>query len=124
MTARFRHLRHRELDGLARGYLRYTKEAMANGNVPGSSATYTFTATNASNVITVAGEDDLAAGNPRVAVSGADLPAGLESGTLYWLRDAGTNTYTLHPTLADAVGDTNDVEFSDDGSGTLTLTFL
>lgn len=127
MTARMRHLRHRELDGLARDRLDHTEADLALGLPPGSKNEYTFTADNTVNQLTVTGEDALAADNPRVIVhaeQGAVLPTGLESGKLYWLADAGVNLYTLHPTKADAVAATNTVAFTDDGSGTLTLTIL
>lgn len=124
MTARLRHLRHRELDGLARGRLDHLQDDLTAGLEPGRKPEYAFTAQNAAETLTVAGQDGLAVGNPRVVLDGADLPAGLASGTIYWLRDAGTNLYTLHPTKADAVAGTNTVAFTDDGSGTLTLTIL
>ena len=124
MTARFRHLRHRDLDGLDRGRLDHTKESMSSGNVPGRSVEHIFTATNATNKLTVAAQDTLAVGNPRVFVHGVDLPLGLEAGTRYWLADAGVNEYTLHPSVGDAVAATNVIAFTDDGTGTHTLTFL
>lgn len=124
MTARMRHLRHRELDGLARDRLDHTKDALALGLPAGRKAEHVFTANNANEQLTVAGQDGLAAGNPRVILEGADLPAGLETGKIYWLRDAGVNLYTLHPTKADAAAGTNTVAFTDDGTGTLRLTIL
>lgn len=123
MTARMRHLRHRDLDGLARDRLDHTKDALALGLPPGAKPEYTFTADNTTNQLTVTGEDTLAADNPRVILEG-DLPAELETGVLYWLADAGTNLYTLHPTKADAAAGTNTVAFTDDGTGTLTMTIL
>ena len=123
MTARMRHLRHRDLDGLARGRLDHTKDALALGLPPGSKPEHVFTADNLTNQLTVAGEDTLAVGNPRVILEG-DLPAELETGVIYWLGDAGLNLYQLYPTKADAVADTNAVAFTDDGTGTLTMTIL
>lgn len=124
MTARLRHLRHRELDGLARGRLDHLQDDLDLGLEPGSKPEYTFTADNTTNQLTVTGEDTLAADNPRVFVDGADLPAGLASGTIYWLADAGLNLYTLHPSKEDAAAATNTVAFTDNGTGTLTLTVL
>lgn len=124
MTARLRHLRHRDLDGIPRGRLDHLQDALKNGNVPGRSDTHTFTADATTNQITVASQDDLATGNPKCVVIGDDLPGGLETGELYFLRDAGTNVYTLHPSLADAVADTGAVDITDAGSGTLTLIIL
>lgn len=124
MSARLRHLRHRDLDGLARDRLDHLKDALGIDVPPGRFSEYTFTATNATNIITVTGEDNLAVGNPRVVLIGDDLPNGLESGVLYWLSDDATDTYQLHPTKEDAAADTNAVTFTDDGTGTLTLVIL
>lgn len=124
MTARLRHLRHRDLDGLARDRADHLKDDLSLGNAPGRSVEYVFTVTNLTNKLTVAGEDTLAVDTPRVIVDGTDLPLGLESGTLYWLADDGVNEYTLHPTKGDAEAGTNTVAFTDDGTGTHTLTFL
>jgi|TARA_R100000501_G_scaffold17796_1_gene33927 hypothetical protein len=118
-----RHLRHRELDGLARDRLDHTKDALSLGIVPGAKPTYVFTADNLTNQLTVAGEDNLAADNPRVILEGS-LPAELDTGVLYWIADAGLNLYTLHPTKADAAAGTNTVAFTDDGTGTLVMTIL
>ncbi len=126
MTARLRKLRYRSLKGLARDRLDHLKSDLANGDIDpaGRFPEYTFTAANATNELTVAGEDTLAAGNPRVLLYGDDLPLGLEAGTLYWLADAGVNLYTLHPTKGDAAAATNTVVFTDDGTGTQTIVIL
>lgn len=123
MTARMRHLRHRELDGLARDRLDHTKDALALGLPAGRKAEHVFTADNLTNTITVAGEDALAVGNPRVILEGS-LPAELETGKIYWLADTGVNTYSLHETKAAAAAGTGDIAFTDDGTGTLRLTIL
>ena len=123
MTARMRHLRHRELDGLARDRLDHTKDALSLGLPEGSKLEYTFTADNLTNTITVAGEDTLAVGNPRVILEG-NLPAELETGVIYWLADTGTNTYSLHTSKAAAAAGTGDIAFTDNGTGTLTMTIL
>lgn len=122
MKARLRHLRHRDLDGIPRDRLTHLEKALALANDEGRLDYFTFTAANLTNLITVAGQDDL--GMKRAIVTGDDLPAGLEAGTLYFLGDKGTNLYSLHLTKADAAGDANAVEFTDDGTGTLTLTVL
>lgn len=127
MSARLRYLRHRDLDGLERNRLDHMKNDLALGVVPGRVSEYTFTADNTTNQITVNAEDSLAVGNPSCllhAESGGTLPAELESGTKYWLADAGVNLYTLHPSLEDAVAGTNTVAFSDNGVATLTLSLL
>lgn len=131
-TSRIRRPRHRELDGLARGRLDHNQDDLEVGLRPSPLGggtpirQFVFTATNATNVVTVAGEDDLASATepPRAFLNGDDLPDGLSEGVIYWLRDAGTNDYTLHPTAADAAADTNIVTFADDGTGTLTITIL
>jgi hypothetical protein len=123
MTARIRHLRHRELDGLVRERLDHTKDALSLGIPPGSKPEFVFTANNLANNLTVAGEDALAVGNPRVILEGT-LPAELDTGVLYWLGDAGLNLYQLFSNKADAAANTNPITFTDDGSGTLTMTIL
>jgi hypothetical protein len=124
MTARFRHLRHRELNGLDRDRLDHTKDNLSSGNTPGRLAEYIFTADNTTNTIVVTGQDNLAVGNPVVVVYGTDLPLGLESGTRYWIADAGVDTYTLHSSLAEAMSGLTFVAFTDNGTGTHTLSFL
>ncbi len=122
MTSRIRRPRHRSLDGLARDRLDHSKEELAQAPsplLPGLALTFI----NANNQLSVTG-DTLAVGNPRVVVSGGTLPVGLVGGTIYYLRDDGTNLYTLHPTKADAAGNTNEVAFADDGTGTHQLTFI
>lgn len=123
MTARMRHLRHRDLDGLARDRLDHTKEALSLGIPPNRKPEYVFTANNLTNQLTIAGEDTLAASAPRVILEG-DLPAELSTGTIYWLGDAGLNLYSLHTSKAAAAAGTGDIAFTDDGSGTLRLTVL
>jgi len=124
MTARMRHLRHRDLDGLARDRLDHTKDALALGLPPGAKPEYTVTADNLQNHIVVTGEDTLAVGNPRVIFEGDDLPANVETGVIYWLRDDGTNLYTLHLNKADAAAGANELVIADDGTGTITMTIL
>lgn len=123
MTARMRHLRHRELDGLARDRLDHTKEALSLGLPPNRKPEFVFTADNLTNQLTITGEDTLAVGAPRVILEG-DLPAELETGKIYWLGDAGLNLYSLHSTKSAAVAGTGDIAFTDNGTGTLRLTIL
>lgn len=54
----------------------------------------------------------------RVYVTGADLPAGLTTGTEYYIIKVDANTYKLATTLANAVAGTA-VDLTDFGSGTL-----
>lgn len=123
MTARMRHLRHRELDGLARDRLDRTKDALALGIPPNRKPEYVFTANNAANTLEIAGVDTAATGNPRVILEG-DLPAELKTGTIYWLAFVSAATYSLHSTKAAAAAGTGDIAFTDNGTGTLRLTVL
>lgn len=123
MTARMRHLRHRDLDGLARDRLDRTKEALSLGIPPNRKPEYVFAADNLTNTLTIVGVDTAAVGNPRVILEG-DLPAELETGTIYWLAFVSAATYSLHSTKAAAAAGTGDIAFTDDGSGTLRLTVL
>jgi hypothetical protein len=118
-----RHLRHRELNGLARKRLDHTKKALAMGLPAGRKAEYVFTADNLTDMITVAGQDNLAVGNPRVILRG-NLPTQLRTGKIYWLADTGTNTYSLHEKKADAAAGTGDITFTSNGTGTLRMTIL
>lgn len=127
MPARLRHLRHRELDGLARDRLDYLKADLALGIEQNSTNEYTVTFDNLTEQLTVTGEDTLAVGNPAVLLSTdgtSTLPAELETGVIYYLRDAGVNLYTLHPTKEEASAGTGTIAFTDNGTGTLTLTIL
>lgn len=123
MTARMRHLRHRELDGLARDRLDHTKDALALGLPSNRKPEYVFTADNTTNILTIAGVTTAADGNPRVILEG-DLPAELETGVIYWLANVATDTYSLHATKAQAAAGTDDIAFTDDGTETLRLTVL
>lgn len=127
MLARLRHLRHRALDGLRRDRLDHLQDDLTRGVVPGRFTAHAVASvTTSSNQLTVTGQDTLATGNPRVVLTNTanDLPAGLETGRIYWLRDAGTNTYTLHGTKSGAAGNSGVVGFTDAGTGTTNLVFL
>lgn len=49
------------------------------------------------------------------------FPTGITEGAVYFARDASANTITLHPTAADASGNTNIVDISAAGSGTFHI---
>ena len=123
MPARMRHLRHRDLDGLARGRLDHTQDRLALGITTGFKPEYVFTADNTTELLTVTGEDTLAVGNPRVILVG-DLPAELATGTIYFLGDGGTNLYSLHTAKTAAAAGTGDIPFTDNGTGTLKMIIL
>ena len=54
----------------------------------------------------------------KAAVS---LPSGFSTSTQYFVRKVSADMFTLHPTLADAVNDTNVVDFSTQGNGVITF---
>lgn len=70
----------------------------------------------ATNVITCTahGFDDGA--GVRVTSWGT-LPAGLAAATKYFLHSLSANTFTLHPTRADALANTNAIDITDAGTG-------
>ena len=49
------------------------------------------------------------------------FPTGITEGAVYFARNASTNTITLHPTAADATGNTNIVNITAAGSGTFYI---
>jgi hypothetical protein len=55
------------------------------------------------------------------ATSGSTLPTGTSASTQYYARVLTTTTITLHPTVADANANTNRVDITDVGSGTLWI---
>lgn len=55
------------------------------------------------------------------ALSGGTIPAGLSATTVYYARAASATTLTLHPTASDATGNTNKVDITSSGSGTLQV---
>lgn len=123
MTARLRHLRHRNLDGLARGRLDRTRAGLSLGIPAGNKRTFVFTANNVTDFITVTGQNNLATNHPRVVLVGT-LPAGLVPGRIYFLSDTGADTYSLHSTKAAAVAGTGDINFTTNGTGNLTMIAL
>lgn len=63
----------------------------------------------------------LRGGKGVVFTSTDTLPAGLTSGTTYYVRWVNVNAFTLHPTQADALANTNIIAFTTTGSGTHTV---
>lgn len=68
-------------------------------------------------------------GMPVVLTTTNTLPAGLSTGTVYWLRPTDNvslgetvDTFALYPTAADALAKTNVVTTTTDGTGSHTLT--
>lgn len=58
---------------------------------------------------------------PVFVVSDTTQPGGVGATTPYWLRVRSANAVSLFPTLADAVADTNEVDITSAGSGTITV---
>lgn len=52
-------------------------------------------------------------------VSGGSLPTGFSAGTTYWMRRSTTLTIWAYPTEADANADTNRIDITGSGSGTI-----
>jgi len=122
MPSRIRYQRYRDFDGLARGRLTHTKDAIDAAGVIVDTTMVTHAVasfTNASNLFTITGVDGIADGTPVMFHNlGGALPAELSEATVYYTNDAGTNTYTLHLTKAAAVAGTGTVAITDDGTGT------
>jgi hypothetical protein len=55
--------------------------------------------------------------------SGAVIPAGLSALTSYFARNVSTTVLTLHPTAADASANTNQILFTNNGSGTIWMAY-
>lgn len=84
----------------------------------------TFTATNATNTITLAAHGVPVGefrGPYRVSNSGGALPAGLLDSVAYWFRATSATEGQLFRSRRDAANDTNVAQFSDDGTGTQTI---
>jgi hypothetical protein len=82
----------------------------------------TFTTDHNTERLTAAAHGLTTAQGPiRLSNSGGALPTGLSSSTPYFARVIDANTITLHPSAADATGNTNIAAFSDNGTGTHTM---
>lgn len=85
-------------------------------NVAWQAATKTFTAANATDLLTATAHGLLAGQKCRLTNSGGALPAGLAANTDYWLVTVTANTFQLATTKGGAP-----VNFTSDGTGTHTL---
>lgn len=56
-------------------------------------------------------------GTATITQTAQTLPTGISNNTSYFARKTGTNTLTLHPTLADSIGNTNTVDITANGTG-------
>jgi hypothetical protein len=52
---------------------------------------------------------------------GDTFPSGITEGTAYYVRSVDANTVSLHPTAADATGNTNKIDITAAGTGTFYL---
>lgn len=77
-----------------------------------------FTAAD-TDIVTCAAHGFVTGDKIRVTTSGADLPAGLATGTDYYIVKIDANTFYLSSTLSDS--STHRVDITDAGSGTHTL---
>lgn len=96
----------------------------AGNTTPYTSGTelWTFTSSDintGTDVITKTGHG-LYTGDTIYVNSAGSLPGGLALSTVYYVREVSATTITLHPTLADASGNTNKVDITSGGSGTHT----
>lgn len=132
--SRIRRLRHRSLNGLSRDRLSRTEDDLAvgiNASLAGISKLSltiipTINVNSGTNIITISGEDDLAANGPRrIFLNGANLPAPLEEGTIYYWQDDGTDTYKIYPDLPSAIeASGGEVDLFTTGGGEMIITFL
>lgn len=79
----------------------------------------TFTA--AAEVMTATAHPFATGEGPFVVSTTGVLPAGLDSGDLYWLRVLDANTFQFHRTHEEAVRNENAVATTDAGTGTHSL---
>jgi hypothetical protein len=79
----------------------------------------------ATNQLTITAGHNLTSGDEIFLMldSGAVAPTGLTMLQSYWARSVSTSIFTLHPTQADATGNTNIVTFSNAGSGTIWMVY-
>ena len=81
-----------------------------------------FTADNTSEALTVAGHGYQSGEGTFVLSTTGTLPTGLSDSTQYWVEEGDEDTLFLHLTRQAAIDGDSPVAFSDDGTGTHTLT--
>lgn len=90
--------------------------------IDGLTGTATISSINTStDVVTTSAAHGLVTGTRIRMTSTGALPVAIASATDYYVREITTTTLTLHPTLSDAKGATGAIDFTDSGSGTITL---
>lgn len=92
--------------------LEYNADQAINWSMP---ASFTFTAANATDILTATAHGQANGQKMRVSNSGGALPAGLTAGTDYFVIAAAANTFQLSATEGGAA-----VNFTTDGTGTHT----
>lgn len=86
------------------------------------SSDLSFTVDTGTNVVTTGSAHSYTNGDGVSVLSvGGTLPAPLVDTSPYFARSTGGTTLTLHPTKADAVANTNVIDITTAGSGTLTI---
>jgi hypothetical protein len=63
-------------------------------------------------------------GTSTLTQAAQTLPGGVSNNTAYFARKTGTNTLTLHPTLADSIANTNTVDVTSNGTGLVELAIV
>lgn len=87
-----------------------------------ASTDLSFTVNTGTDVVTTGSAHSYTTGDGVSVLSvGGSLPAPLVATQPYFVRSTGASTVTLHPTKADAVANTNVVDITTAGSGTLTI---
>ena len=91
------------------------------GNPTTATATVTSINTGTS-VFTCSPAHGLSTGD-MIVMTGSVIPTGTTVNNIYYVRVASTTTLTLHPTNADAVGNSNTVSITDEGDGVKLITY-
>lgn len=118
MAARIRYLRHRELDGLEMGRLRHTKKRLKNG-LQSAVKIFDCYTDSTTDEIGIPELGYFIGDAPRVMFSG-DIPSEFEYGKIYYLFPSSPFLYTLY--LDKSL--TNQVQFSTDSRGSMTIYIL
>jgi len=73
--------------------------------------------------ITTSGNHSFTTGDAAMITADTTQPAGSSGTTIYYARVVSSTVVTLHPTAADAASNTNAVNFTDIGTGTVRLRY-
>lgn len=119
---RLRHLRHRMVGGF--GKLRRVStwfgQQATDLNGTGTPQVYSIADVGA-NTVTITGHGYTTGQGPFMFDSDTTIPGGLTNSTFYYVRVVDANTVTLHLTEKDAVNNTNTVDITSSGAGTLGM---